>query len=232
MPETISFVSALVIGFLGTAHCIGMCGGIVSALTINLHPEPQKSFRRMLPYLLAYNIGRLTSYSVAGFLVAWLAHLLTNTFSLHGGVGQSVSAVFMILLGLYITGWWPVLIQLERIGGKLWKRLEPIGKKWIPIQTPVQALLVGIVWGWLPCGMVYSMLAYAFSSSDPINGALIMFAFGLGTLPTLLAIGASAHTLQRLIRHPLTRKVAGIVIISFGIYILLSAGQGHHMHNM
>ena len=232
MPETVSLLSALIIGFLGTAHCAGMCGGIVSALTINLRADRQQSFQRMLPYLLAYNLGRLSSYTLAGFLAAWVAQLFTGSLSLHSSVVQTVSAIFMILLGLYISGWWPVLTQLERVGGKLWQYLEPVGKQWIPIQTPLHAMLVGIIWGWLPCGMVYSMLAYAFSSNNPVDGALIMLAFGLGTLPTLLAIGASAHFLQRIIRNPLTRRIAGVIIIAFGLYTLLTTGgHSHHMHH-
>lgn len=208
-------LSAWLTGFLGSIHCIGMCGGIVGLLTISL---PSR-----WPYLLAYNLGRLTSYTLAGILaggigaqfIQWLPLDNPRTFTI------LISGLFMIALGLYLGTWSQTLIMvLERLGWFVWKKIEPIGRRFLPVQTPRQALGLGAVWGWLPCGLVYSsLLTFAFSSASPLQGGLLMLTFGLGTLPMLLIMGV---TTQYLVQHLIVRKIVGAIIILGGLLILLN----------
>jgi len=126
----------------------------------------------------------------------------------------------MIVLGLYLAGWWSGLARVERAGGVVWKRLEPLGRKLLPVRSPGRALLLGMVWGWLPCGLVYSVLIWALSAGSLVEGALLMGAFGLGTLPNLLLMGAAAGWLGGWLRKPLVRQLAGGLVILLGLMML------------
>lgn len=220
MSPDLLYSAAFLIGLTGGVHCFGMCGGIVGALTLGLPPAPGHSLRTRLPYLLAYNFGRIVSYVVAGTLAggfgAWAAHLMSVH---HAQLGlQVIAGLFMILLGLYLAGWRPALSRLERAGGVLWRRIEPLGRRCFPVRTPVRALGIGLVWGWLPCGLVYSVLVWAVSAGGALEGGLLLLSFGLGTLPTLLAMGTVAAALAGFVRHPAVRTVAGTLVILFGVY--------------
>jgi len=115
------------------------------------------------------------------------------------------------------------LSRLERAGGTIWKRMEPFGRRLLPVRTPIQALGVGLIWGWIPCGLVYSMLVTAVSSGSALKGAGLMLAFALGTLPNLLIIGAMAGAAARLSRSVVLRQVAGGTVILLGLYTLWQA---------
>ncbi|MDG4595709.1 MAG: sulfite exporter TauE/SafE family protein [Candidatus Contendobacter sp.] len=220
MELSTSFLAAFLIGLSGGAHCLGMCGGIVGALTLGLPATPDRPLLGRLPLLLAYNLGRLLSYVVAGMLAggigAWAAHLLAVHQAQLGL--RLLAGLFMILLGLYLAGWWMGLTRVEQAGGRLWRRIEPLGRRLLPVRTPTQALGIGLVWGWLPCGLVYSVLVWTMGAGGALNGGLLMLCFGLGTLPTLLAMGAFAATLAGFIRQPWVRQVAGALVIGFGMY--------------
>jgi len=220
--------SAFLVGLLGSTHCLGMCGGIVSALTFGLKDDIRRKPWSLFPYLLTYNAGRITSYVVAGSLLGALgAQVFRLAPSAHIGLTvRLVTGGFMIALGLYLSGWWPGLQRLEKWGGVLWRRIEPLGRRLLPVNHPLKALAFGLVWGWLPCGMVYSILAWALTSGSATQGASLMLAFGLGTLPMLFAIGATAEWLKDFVRHPWVRRGAGVLIIAFGLYTLAAPG-GH-----
>jgi sulfite exporter TauE/SafE len=214
------YLAAFLIGLTGGVHCFGMCGGIVGALTLGLPPAPGHPLLARLPYLLAYNLGRIASYATAGALAggvgAWAAHL---TSVRHAQLAlQVLAGLFMILLGLYLAGWWPGLSRLERAGGVLWRRIEPLGRRFFPVRTPARALGIGLVWGWLPCGLVYSVLVWAVGAGGPAQGALLLLSFGLGTLPVLLALGTAAAGLAGLVRRPAVRYAAGMLVMLFGLY--------------
>ena len=125
----------------------------------------------------------------------------------------------MILLGLYLAGWWPnAILKIEYAGQLIWKLLEPIARKFIPVQSPWQALAAGLLWGWIPCGLVYTALLWALAAHSATQGAFIMASFGLGTLPVMLGIGFfSAHLLPYMQKQWL-RSSTGIVMIAFGLY--------------
>ena len=218
MTPDLLYPAAFLIGLTGGVHCLGMCGGIVGALTLGL--PPGHPWRTRLPFLLAYNLGRITSYIAAGALAggvgAWAAHLISVH---HAQLGlQIIAGLFMILMGLYLAGWQGTLSRLEQAGGVLWRRIEPLGRRFFPVRTPMQAWGIGLVWGWLPCGLVYSVLVWAIGAGGALEGGLLLLSFGLGTLPTLLAMGTVAATLAGFVRHPGVRASAGTLIILFGIY--------------
>ncbi|RDB43484.1 sulfite exporter TauE/SafE family protein [Halomonas sp. DQ26W] len=213
-------LAAFVFGLLGGAHCIGMCGGIMSALTFAVPPS-MRSPARLTGLLLGYNLGRILSYMTAGALVASLGTViaLSNTARV---ILQLFAAVMLILMALYIANWWKGLLRVEAVGKRLWRHLEPIGKRLMPVVRLPQAVGLGAVWGWLPCGLVYSMLAWSLAIADPVHGALLMAAFGFGTLPALLVTGFAARQLGALIRHRATRTLAALSIIAFALWQLIS----------
>lgn len=234
MPSEITLIAAFFTGLLGSVHCIGMCGGIVGSLSLGISPSHKKPTKKILAYALAYNTGRISSYVVAGLIIATLSQTSSDFFSQDTQkLGIWLSSTFMILLGLYIAGWWRLLSTLETAGSYVWQYIQPFGNKLLPIKTYPQALMLGAIWGWLPCGMVYAMLVFALSSQDTLQGGLIMLSFGLGTLPTLLLLGTAATTMKRFIQQPIVRQLAGAVIILFGVYGLTATdAHEHHQHNL
>lgn len=222
MIDWMPYASALVVGLLGGGHCIGMCGGIVGALGAG---HGSRSHLDQLPLLLAYNLGRLASYALAGALVGGLGFLLAEQLPIQKTQQGLllVAGLFMVLLGLYLGGWLRWLNYLERAGGGLWRRIEPLGRRLLPVRHPGQALLVGGLWGWVPCGLVYTMLANALAAGGALPGAGLMLAFGLGTLPNLLLMGVLAGAAARLVRSPRVRQLAGVTVIAFGLVTLWRA---------
>jgi len=224
MPTEITLVAAFMTGLLGSVHCIGMCGGIVGALSMGIAKN-----RRSLPFLLFYNTGRLSSYVLAGFLIAGIGEASSDAFNQDTQqIGMWLSGLFMIILGLYIAGWWQFLSILEKAGGYFWRYIQPFGNKLLPVNNYRHAFMLGALWGWLPCGMVYAMLVFALSSQDSVQGGLIMLSFGLGTLPTLLLLGTAATTLKSFMQKTLVRQLAGTIILLFGVYSLTAPGAHDH----
>lgn len=219
----LSYLAAFLVGLLGGVHCIGMCGGIVGALSFGLPESARGRLGAMLPYLLNYNLGRLFSYTLAGALLGGIGALAAQLLLINQAqlVLQVIAGLFMLALGLYLGGWWFGITRLERLGSGLWSRLEPHARKLLPVRSPSQALLMGLVWGWLPCGLVYSMLIMAISAGSALDGALLLLSFGLGTLPNLLLMGVAAGKLTSLMRRPAVRQFAGASVILIGLYYIL-----------
>lgn len=225
MLEAQTYIGAFLIGLLGGVHCVGMCGGIVSALTLGVNTQGKEgATSRLFPFLLSYNLARILSYVVAGFIFGGLGAWLTSLvfFNQAQMVLKIFAGLFLIALGFYLANWWRGLSYIERIGNLSWKYIEPTARRFIPIKNIPQALSAGFVWGWLPCGLVYSVLIWSLSSGSAVNGGLLMLSFGLGTLPNLLVIGLFAATLRRFMQRQSVRITAGIIIIFFGIYQLYS----------
>lgn len=232
MTLDITLASAFLVGLLGSTHCLGMCGGIVSALTFGLRADLRRSPWTLGPYLLAYNSGRIGSYVGAGAIAGAVGAGALGVLPADATRWpvKLVTGGFMVALGLYLAGWWPGLQILEKWGGVLWRRIEPFGRRLLPVDHPLKALAFGLLWGWLPCGLVYAALALALASGSAGQGAALMLAFGLGTLPMLLAIGATAEWLKDFVRHPRVRQGAGLIVLWFGLYTLLAPG-GHAGHD-
>ncbi|HAY28337.1 MAG TPA: hypothetical protein DIT03_02625, partial [Candidatus Accumulibacter sp.] len=188
MPES-SFLALLLIGLLGGTHCVGMCGGIVGALSMG---SPARC-----SLLLSYNAGRILSYAAAGAIAGALGEAsiaLAGQLPLRGFL-YLLANLMLIALGLYLLGVSSALAFTERLGQKLWQRLHPLTRRYLPARGPLQAFPLGLLWGWLPCGLVYSALATALSSGSAMQGAGLMLAFGVGTLPNLLLAGLLATRL-------------------------------------
>jgi len=210
-----TFFAAIAVGFLGGTHCVGMCGGIVSALSLSID-QPKKT---PLSFLLAYNLGRIISYVIAGAIAGGLGALLPANSSLHSAqTGLSiVAAGFMFLMGLYIAGWSSMLSKVEKAGGVIWRQLEPLGRRFLPVKQTDHALWLGMVWGWLPCGLVYSVLIWSLSAGSATEGMWLMLGFGLGTLPNLLAMGVAAQQLKQWMHQSWVRQSAGLLLIAFAV---------------
>lgn len=208
-------VSALVLGLLGGGHCIGMCGGLMGALTLAI---PAEQRQRRLGLLLAYNLGRIASYGLAGLLIGAAGWALASGPA--ATALRLLAGLLLIAMGLYLAGWWSGLTRIEGIGRLLWRRLEPLARRLLPVRNAPRALLLGALWGWLPCGLVYSTLLWAASQGDALDSALLMLAFGLGTLPVLLATGLAAERLTALLRRRGVRIAGGLLVILFGLWTL------------
>lgn len=217
---TIDFLSAFFIGLLGSGHCLGMCGGITSMLTSAISATNQ-SQRTWL--VIHYNVGRIFSYSIIGFIVALSGSLAAKSIGLPLSFLRIVAAIFLILLGLYLGQWLMWLNHIEKLGKGLWQTISPLSKKLIPVQTKRQAFFLGMLWGWLPCGLVYSTLTWSLATADAIQGALIMFAFGLGTLPALITMSFGITSLKKLLINQVFKKLMAVLLIIYGIYNLTIA---------
>lgn len=212
--DPIYFV-AFLMGLFSSFHCLGMCGSIIGTLTLSLSSEIRARKRRLTPFILSYNLGRILSYSAAGMLAGSLKYVLQLPFGEGHGhrILQIIAAAIMAGAGFYLAGWFPRFAYLERAGARLWRRIEPIGRHLIPVTNLSQAFLFGTVWGWLPCGLVYTALALSASSGDPARGALTMIAFGAGTLPAVMGVGIMTSWMVKLARMRRFRQAAGIIMI-------------------
>jgi sulfite exporter TauE/SafE len=220
-------LTAFLLGLFSSAHCIGMCGGIMGALSMAV---PAKEPLRRFIILCSYNIGRLLSYVFMGVLVGIFAQQITAS----GGASglRWLAGLLLIAMGLYLANWWRGLTYLESAGRYLWAYVQPIGKKLMPVNSSLKGLLLGALWGWLPCGLVYSALAYSMAQGHWASSGLVMLAFGAGTLPSLLLAGIAAQQLTGLLQLRQLRWTMAVLIILFGVWTLWGANghQHHHQH--
>jgi hypothetical protein len=216
---TSSYLVAFIMGLFSSMHCIGMCGSIIGTLTLSLSPDIRKNKKLLLPFVFNYNFGRITSYTIAGLLAGLIEALLTmHLGETHGHrVLQLLSAAIMASAGLYIAGWFPRFAYIEKAGTHIWKKIEPYGRKLIPVKNYTQAYLFGMVWGWLPCGLVYAALTLAATAGDVSKSALTMLAFGLGTLPAVMGVGIMTNILTRLSRMQRFRQAIGLFMIALAL---------------
>jgi len=249
---SLDFFSAFIIGLLGSGHCIAMCGGITTMLTSAL-PSNKYDSNQQIPVndisgseqpnnknasqlestkqaskftlVFCYNLGRIASYSLIGAVVGFTGSIAAKNIGLPLAGLRMFSAVFVILLGLYLGQWLMWLNRIEALGKKLWQHISPLASRVIPVNTPLKALGLGAIWGWLPCGLVYSTLTWALASSNIVDGASIMFFFGLGTLPALLTLSIGFNSVKNILVNSNLRKMMAIILISFGIYSFIVAYQ-------
>jgi sulfite exporter TauE/SafE len=223
----VSLLPVFLVGLVGSVHCAGMCGGIVGALSVARGAGPAPAFpvpvrsvaAPAMAHVAAYNAGRIASYATAGALAGGFANGAANVAGLPAlQAGAYVAANLMLVaLGLYLMDAWRGLALLEQGGQALWRRISPLLRQLGPAATPGRMFAAGAVWGWLPCGMVYSMLVTAMLSGSALGGASVMLAFGLGTLPMLAAIGIAGLKLRTLLQLQGVRLACGLVILAFGM---------------
>ena len=224
---TASFIT----GFLGSAHCFGMCGGISGLFAVNASVA---SLRAQFPKAIAYNLGRILTYAIIGSAVAVLGKsAVASVPSLMAPI-RLASGALIIFVGLQLAFGWRILSPLENAGARLWKRIAPAAKGLVPVNTIPQAFGLGLIWGWLPCGLVYSVLLLAATTAEPTGGGLVMIAFGLGTMPAMVATGVSASKLAQFMSAK--RMGAGLLIVLLGLATIampvmkLVGTQGHSGH--
>ncbi|MEW5666398.1 sulfite exporter TauE/SafE family protein [Pseudomonas putida] len=222
MPDLLALLgSALVLGLLGGGHCLGMCGGLMGALTLAIPPEQRGKRLRLL---LAYNLGRIFSYACAGLLLGLAGWAVASSPA--ALVLRVAAALLLIAMGLYLAGWWSGLTRIEALGRGLWRHIQPMASRLLPVSSLPRALLLGALWGWLPCGLVYSTLLWAASQGNAGYSAVLMLAFGLGTWPVLLATGLAAERVNALLRRRSVRVAGGVLVMLFGVWTL----PGPHQH--
>lgn len=220
------FLAVFLIGLLGGVHCAGMCGGIVSALTLQIPGQPAALQQPAWAIHLAYNLGRITSYVTAGMLLGAIGGLgLLLDYALPVQMTLYLAANLMLVaLGLYLLGLTQTLAFTERAGQWLWRRVQPATRRFLPVRGVARAFPLGLLWGWLPCGLVYSVLALALLAGSAGRGALVMLAFGLGTLPNLLLAGLLLVRFRRFVQARALRLASGALVLGFGVWGLLNAG--------
>ena len=227
MIDPQDLLAALLLGVVGSTHCIGMCGGISAALSFALGPRKSALQRHAL--LVLMGLGRVCSYAAAG---AVAGALLPS-----GPAGplpalRIAAGLLLVLMGVAIAGWPTVIGVLERSGARAWQRVTGGWLRVERIATPSGALIAGLAWGWLPCGLVYSSLAWAASKGEATPAALLMAAFGLGTLPAVVVSGALASRLRSVLQERGWRLLAALLVIGFGVWTLAAApGDGHVQHS-
>ena len=232
MDTPLTLSSTFLLGLFTTLHCVGMCGGIIGALSLGLPEKIRNNKLQLLFFVATYNLGRILSYSLAGLIAGALGTEILNSMGFKQGhqILQYIGVGMMIAVGLYLSGWLPQLAYIEKAGRPLWKNLEPVGRKLLPVSSPFKALAYGLVWGWLPCGMVYFVLIWALSAGSALQGASLMLAFGLGTLPTLLAAGFMTSWITGFARNQTVRSIVGFIIITLAIASLMIPMQ-HANHD-
>lgn len=228
----ITLVSAFIVGLFSSLHCLGMCGGIIGALTFSLPPSIREHRWQLLRYIFAYNFGRISSYTAAGALLGWLGDSLFNILSPDAGhlILQGIASAIMVGIGLYLADWFPRFAMVEHLGKPLWNRLQPWGQKLIPVRSPWHAWLFGLVWGWLPCGLVYSALIISGTSGNAGYGALFMLSFGLGTLPSVMTAGILTGWMARLSRLTQVKIGVGLLLIVLAIVSFYLTWAHGHQH--
>ncbi|ANQ84521.1 sulfite exporter TauE/SafE family protein [Azoarcus olearius] len=223
MPES-GYLAVFLIGLLGGTHCVSMCGGIVGALSVQKMQGPHDAARQW-PLHLAYNLGRIGTYTGMGALLGALG----SVGMIYSGVLPAQMALYvlanlmLVALGLYLTGFTSVLAPVERAGHAVWRRVQPLTRRFLPARSVSQALPLGALWGFLPCGLVYSVLTTALVTGSAARGAGIMLAFGLGTLPNLLLAGMLFKRFRDITRNGKVRFVAGLAVLGFGVFGLFHA---------
>jgi len=240
----------LIAGLAGSVHCAGMCGGIVSAFSVG-GPSAAPARARVIPiarmgtggtaamtwagantgalgHVLAYNSGRIGSYMLAGAMAGGIAGSIASLAQMASAqlIAYWLANLMLIAMGLYLMDAWRGLARIETLGGILWRRVQPLVKPLVPMDTPLKALALGGLWGWVPCGMVYSMLLTAMLSGSALDGALVMGAFGLGTLPMLLAMGMAGSKLRQYLQKRSVRVACGLLVLGFGVLGLARAASG------
>lgn len=231
MTDLAIFVAGLGVGFFASAHCVAMCGGICSALSFAL-PAGRPWLR--LRIVLGYNIGRIFSYVLMAVLFTGLSVWLAKSFGpevtkTYLSSLRLVAGILLIAMGLYLASWWLGLQKLEQAGQILWRKIAPITQKLTPVKRVATAIIFGAVWGWLPCGLVYSALTLAIAQGT-INGAAItMLGFGLGTLPAVLATGLLAERVQYFLNNRYLKRFFALFLIAFGVWTIAYSG-GHQGH--
>ena len=220
------FLAAFSMGLFGSPHCLGMCGGIVTAFGLSMQHVSDSKKNGLI---LTYHLGRLISYSLLG-LIASLVGVAIFQSIMSNSAPRIVLGAVLVLIGLAMLGL-PLFNQLEKVGMRFWQSLAPIRKKVFPIDSFGKALFAGLLWGFLPCGLVYGALMMAIAGNNITTGAALMFVFGLGTMPMLIATQKTVGMLQSNIKHFRLRQINGVIMLLSGLAVIFIPMMMHNNHN-
>lgn len=218
MEQEITLFTLFLLGFFGGTHCVGMCGGLSSAFALQLPPHLNR-----FGLIVLLNSGRLASYVLIGALMGALSQtalLFDRTETLQTALFVAAN-VLLLLMGLYLSGVFAAAAKIENVGKPLWRRINPLLGRLLPLRSARASFAVGVLWGWLPCGLVYNASLYALGSGSAGKGALYLLAFGLGTLPNLLAMGVFAAQLKNLLQQRWVRLCAGLLVCAWALWQLV-----------
>lgn len=225
---SISLVAALLAGLAGSGHCFAMCGGMAGALGMRAAKAETGSARMV--HTLLYQTGRLSGYAMAGALCGWLGsslQLVSTGTPLFAAL-RIGSGILILLVAVRLALRWNLLGWLERLGARLWTVIRPVAARSAGRVTKLDSLTLGLLWGWLPCGLVYSMLLFAALSHEALAGAAIMIAYGLGTMPSMLGTSLFAGQLQSVLTRPLARTASAVLLSGFGLWMIVAAALPNH----
>ena len=220
------FLAAFSMGLFGSPHCLGMCGGIVTAFGLSMQHVSDSKKNGLI---LTYHLGRLISYALLG-LIASLVGVAIFQSIMSNSAPRIVLGAVLVLIGLAMLGL-PLFNQLEKFGMRFWQSLAPLRKKVFPIDSFGKALFAGLLWGFLPCGLVYGALMMAIAGNNIATGAALMFVFGLGTMPMLIATQTTVGMLQSSIKHFRLRQINGVIMMLSGLAVIFIPMMMHHNHN-
>lgn len=210
-------LAALLIGFIGSSHCLVMCGGIATALQLSM---PAQSPGRKLQLQLLLSLGRLTTYALFGALVGYFGAGAMQVAGASLLWLRLLAGLLLLMMALYISRLWFGLIRLEQLGQKLWRHVQPVATKLLPLNSVAKAYSYGLCWGALPCGLVYSTLGWSLASGSAIQGGLLMLSFGVGTLPAILVTGSAAGILSKLKNTLWLRYSAALMLAVYAGYTI------------
>jgi sulfite exporter TauE/SafE len=216
--------AALIAGLAGSVHCVAMCGGLAGALGMRRSACPG-SWRASIRDAGLHHAGRLAGYSLAGALFGWLGVTLQTVVNLPllTVITRVAAGILLVLVAARILFGWNTLAGIERLGAHFWRSIRPLAGRAASSRSSAGSFLLGLLWGWLPCGLVYSMLLFAAMSGHAVSGAGIMLAFGLGTLPAMLASSVLSSHIARRLSQPGTRQAIGALLLVFGIWLGVAA---------
>ena len=220
------FLAAFSMGLFGSPHCLGMCGGIVTAFGLSMQHVSDSKKNGLI---LTYHLGRLISYSLLGLIASVVGVAIFQSF-MSNSAPRIVLGAVLVLIGLAMLGL-PLFNQLEKVGMRFWQSLAPLRKKVFPIDSFGKALFAGLLWGFLPCGLVYGALMMAIAGNDIATGAALMFVFGLGTMPMLIATQKTVGILQSSIKNFRLRQINGVIMMLSGLAVIFIPMMMHHNHN-
>jgi sulfite exporter TauE/SafE len=209
------YLTAFLIGLGGSVHCLGMCGGIAGSLLFSAKPDVGRT-----QLLFYYNFGRILSYTLMGLTLGFISQSLLTLVQESLLFLRYLGAIMLLLMGLYISQVWQGLRHFEKLFMPFFAPLKVYSKRFLPLDSAFKAIPYGMVWGWLPCGLIYSTLAWSMSTNSAIQSAGSMFFFGLGTLPGLIAISLTTDTLKNLLSQSLMKKLVGLLVFTYGIVLL------------
>ena len=219
------FLAAFSMGLFGSPHCLGMCGGIVTAFGLSMQHVSDSKKNGLI---LTYHLGRLISYALLGLIASVVGVAIFQSI-MSNSAPRIVLGAVLVLIGLAMLGL-PLFNQLEKVGMRFWQSLAPLRKKVFPIDSFGKALFAGLLWGFLPCGLVYGALMMAIAGNNIATGAALMFVFGLGTMPMLIATQKTVGMLQSSIKHFRLRQINGVIMMLSGLAVIFIPMMMHHNH--